>query len=232
MEIHAAADAGIWWLQKQDPAEVKDLSRSIQALSLWDENASHLIEILLSKKKGAYWDTDRPVLDTARACSALAGCGIMLSDAIEWIKKRQNNSNWDNNEIETSYALIALGDAGIKNEQGCEWLFRNYGEKWEHVGTTSLILMGLMKQSRQQYAGFIKDRVFWLLSKRNEGGWTYIATSNLVLQALILSGEAGKTDIDTSIHWLLGKQNNGNWGDINSTALSLISLGLFFNKIR
>ncbi len=230
--IQTAAAAGINWLKIQDPDEVKDISRSIQALAIWNENSSHIIEILLSKKKNAFWETDKPIIDTGRACSALAECGIVNSESINWIQGQQKNDNWNNNEIETSYALIALADAGLKNEPGCEWLFRNYSNNWEYPGTTSLILMALIKQNKQRYKDFITNRAGWLVSKREESGWRYIATSNLVLQALILSGEISKMEIEPSIQWLLGKQDNGNWGDITSTALSLISLRLFLNEFQ
>ena len=190
---------------------------------------SGLVEVLLSKKKDESWETETPLLDTARACSALAVCGIIHSDTINWILERQEDGNWNNNEIDTSYALIALGDAGIKNEPGCEWLWRNYGTKWEHAGTTSLIITALLKQNRTKYGEFIKDRSGWLLSKRQSGGWTYIATSNLAIQALILAEEA---DIALSIQWLLEKQDNGNWGDITSTSLSLISLKMYLDKLN
>ncbi|KCZ70412.1 hypothetical protein ANME2D_03327 [Candidatus Methanoperedens nitroreducens] len=226
-DIQYAARAAIKWLKTQKPDAVKDLSRSIQALSLWNENTSDLIEILLSKRKNAFWDTDRPIPDTARAYSALAGCGIIHPETINWILKQQKNDNWNNNEIDTSYALIALGDAGIKNEQGCEWLYRNYGEKWEYAGTTSLIITALIKQNHSRYREFIKDRAGWLISKRQSGGWAYTATSNLVIQALILAGEE---DINPSIQWLLDKQEGGNWGDIISTSLSLISLKMYLSK--
>jgi sulfite reductase beta subunit-like hemoprotein len=206
------------------------MSRTIQALSLWGKTTSDLIEILLSKKKDGFWETEKPLLDTARACSALAGCGIIYSDTINWILDRQEyDGNWNNNEIDTSYALIALGDAGIKNESGCEWLRRNYGERWEHAGTTSLIITALLKQNKTKYGEFIKDRSSWLLSKRQSGGWIYTATSNLAIQALMLAGEA---DITPSIQWLLEKQDNGNWGDITSTSLSLISLKMYLDKLN
>lgn len=188
-----------------------------------------MIEILLSKEKDGFWETEKPLLDTARACSALAGCGIIYSDTINWILERQDDGNWNNNEIDTSYALIALGDASIKNESGCEWLRCNYGEKWEHAGTTSLIITALLKQNKTKYGEFIKDRSSWLLSKRQSGGWVYVATSNLVIQALMLAEEA---DITPSIQWLLGKQDNGNWGDITSTSLSLISLRIYLDKLN
>lgn len=188
-----------------------------------------MIEILLSREKDGFWETEKPVPDTSRACSALAGCGMIYADTINWILEQQKDGNWDNNEIDTAYALIALGDAGIKNESGCEWLRRNYGEKWEHAGTTSLIITALMKQNKTKYGVFIEDRSGWLLSKRQSGGWVYTATSNLVIQALMLAEEA---DIAPSIRWLLEKQDNGNWGDITSTSLSLVSLKMYLDKLN
>ncbi len=228
-EIYASASSAIAWLKCQKIIEVKDLSRSIQALSLWNEKTLHLMGILLTRKKGAYWETDKPLLDTSRACSALSACGIIADEQLGWIMEQQNNGNWSNSEIETSYALIALGDAGRVNEDGCEWLVGNYGKKWEHIGTTSLIITALIKQNKDKYADFIKDRADWILSKREGGGWTYAATSNLAIQALILSGER---DIKSSIRWLLGTQEHGNWGDITSTALSLITLRSYLDKLN
>lgn len=227
-EIIRSANAGIKWLKNQDITEIKDLSRSIQALSIWNEKTLHLMGILLTNKKGLFWETDKPLLDTARACSALSGCGIMADEQLGWITGKQNDDNcWGNSEIETSYALIALGDAGIKNDKGCEWLVSNYGKKWEHIGTTSLIITALIKQNKEKYIDFIKNRSAWIISKREAGGWTYTATSNLAMQALMLSDEK---DIAPSIQWLLGRQENGNWGDITSTALSLISLRLYLDS--
>jgi hypothetical protein len=227
--INNAALRGLDWLKKQKPASVKDISRALGALSLWSEPAHELIELLQSKRKDGFWETDTPILDTARACSALAGCGINQSRTIRWIIKQQKNNNWGGNEIDTAYALIALGDCSVKNESGCRWLLSNYGEKWEHAGTTSLIITALLKQDRDKYNNFIKARSNWLLSKRQSGGWTHIATSNLAIQALILGGEE---DILPSIRWLLEKQDNGNWGNITSTSLSLISLRMYLDKFN
>lgn len=226
IEIIRSAHSGISWLKKQDITEIKDLSRSIQALSSWDEKTFHLMGILLTNKKGLFWETDKPLLDTARACIALSSCGITADEQLNWILDQQKNLNWGNSEIETSYALIALGDAGIKNEPGCEWLVGNYGKKWEHTGTTSLIITALIKQDRRKYIDFINDRAGWIMSKRESGGWTYTATSNLAIQALILSDEK---DIAPSIQWLIRRQENGNWGDIISTSLSLISLKMYLD---
>ncbi len=225
-DIQDAALRGLEWLKKQKPGAIKDMSRMIQALSLWNEPTSALIGLLLSRKKGGFWETDKPLLDTARACSALAGCGIVQSDTIQWILEQQESDCWSNNEIDTAYALIAIGDCGIKNEPGCEWLLRHCKE---HVGTTSLIIAALLKQDKNKYMGFIKDRAKWLLSKRQSGGWNHIATSNLAIQALVLANEK---DIKPSIRWLLGKQEGNNWGNINSTSLSLISLGMYLDKLN
>lgn len=182
-------------------------------------------------KKDGFWETDTPVTDTARACSALAGCGVMLQDTVNWILVQQKNGNWNNSEIDTSYALIALGDSGLKNEDGAAWLYRNYSKKWEHAGTTSLIITALLKHDKSKYRDFIKDRVDWILLKREGGGWTHTATSNLAIQALIRSGTNNIT-ITPSIKWLLGRQKNGNWGNITSTSLSLISLKMYLDKLN
>jgi hypothetical protein len=230
--IGTAASRGLAWLKEQEPQTVKDISRSIQALSLWDESAYFLIEKLISMRKDGYWETETPINDTARACIALSGCGKIQPEIIRWIQKEQKNDNWNNNEIDTSYALIALGDHDIKNEIGCQWLICNYGNKWEHPGTTSLIITALSKQDKTRYRDFIKDRANWLISKRENGGWTYIATSNLVIQALILSGKE-EPEIAPSIAWILGKQeDNGSWKDIISTTLSLISLKMYLDKFN
>ncbi len=189
--------------------------------------------MLLSRKKGSFWETDKPVPDTSRACSALAGCGNIQSDALAWILSQQTNSNWNDNEIDTSYALIALGDCGTKNTAGCDWLIGNYGTKWEHVGTTSLIITALLKQDGNNYNNFINDRISWILSKRLSGGWIYVATSNLAIQALILAGGLDfEKRIGPSIQWLIEKQKRNNWGDVTSTSLSLISLRIYLDKLN
>lgn len=227
-KIHDAAASGIAWLKKQKPVTVKDISRSIQALHQWDEPALDLIEILLSMKKNGYWGTETPLTDMARACSALVSCGFEQSDSIRWIENLQENDCWNNNEIDTAYALITLGESDARNKPGCDWLVRNYGEKWEYAGTTALIITALIKQDRIKYNDFIINRAEWLLSKRKSGGWVHIATSNLVIQALILSGLKDiKEEMSPSIQWLLEKQDNDNWGNITSTALTLISLGMY-----
>lgn len=230
--IDIAASRGLDWLKEQEHETVKDISRSIQALSLWDEPVSSLIEKLLFLKKDGSWETQTPLLDTARACIALSGFGKIQPEAICWIEQEQQNDNWNNGEIDTAYALMALGDCRIMNQSGCEWLFSNYGKKWEHAGTTSLIITAFIKQDKNRYRDFINERTLWLLSKREDGGWSHIATSNLVIQALLLAG-IEEQDVAPSIKWLLEKQqDNGSWKDITSTALSLISLKMYLDKFN
>jgi len=230
--IDIAVSHGLDWLKKQDIRALKDICRSIQALSLWNEPASPLIEKLMSLKKGVSWETQTPIPDTARASIALALCGKDLPETCQWIEEQQKNDNWNNSEIDTAYALIALAYCGIKNENGCQWLVRNYGKKWEHPGTTSLIITALANQDKTRYEEFIADRAHWLISKREGGGWDYIATSNLVIQALILSGIEGQ-EIAPSIAWLLRKQeDNGSWKDIISTTLTLITLKMYLDKFN
>ncbi len=230
--IQNAASKGLEWLKRQSPATVKDLSRSVQALSLWNEQVSSLVGKLLSLKKDGFWDTETPLVDTARASIALSGCKKMQPGMIEWIKEQQRSGNWSNNEIDTAYALIALGTYRIKNEKGCEWLVRNYGKKWEHPGTTALNITALIKQNRNKYEDFIVERSAWLLSKRGDGGWKHIATSNLVIQALILAGIT-QQDIEQSVIWLLERQKeDGCWKDITSTSLSLVSIKMYLDRLN
>jgi len=232
IEIGNASSYGLEWLKEQQPETIKDISRSIQALTLWNEPASSLIEKLLSLKKDGYWDTQTPITDTARACIALCGCGKIQPETIRWIQEQQHSDNWNNSEIDTAYALMALGVCNIKNEPGCEWLVSNYGKKWEHPGTTSLIITALSRQDKEKHRDLIKERAGWLLTIREDGGWTYTATSNLVIQALILAGTRVQ-DMELSIKWLLGKQQeNGSWKDIISTTLSLVSLKMYLDKLN
>ncbi len=230
--IQSAALSGLEWLKRQNPASVKDLSRSIQALSSWNEPVLSLIEKLLNLKKEGFWESETLFTDTARACITLSGCGRIQHDAIEWIKEQQNGDNWNNNEIDTAYALIALGTCFIKNEKGCNWLVRNYGKKWEYPGTTALIITALLKQNGNKYRDFIEESAGWLLSKKEGGGWKHIATSNLVIQALILAG-IGQQDLKPSVIWLLERQqSDGCWKDITATSLSLVSLKMYLDRLN
>lgn len=231
-EIDISVSKGLKWLKEQQPDSIKDISRSIQALSSWDKPAPHLIEKLLLLERNGSWETETQINDTARALIALHGCGNDRHEVVRWILEQQSGDCWNESEIDTAYALIALGDCGIRNEAGCEWLVQNYGQEWVHAGTTSLIITALIKQDRKRFHDFIDERAAWLLSIRENGGWTYIATSNLAIQALILSG-IKETDIYPSIKWLQGKQlENGSWKDITSTSLSLVSMRMYLDKLN
>jgi len=106
---------------------------------------------------------------------------------------------------------------------------------WEQVGTTSLIISALKKQENltksRYFEEFICERAEWILSKREQdGGWEHISTSNLIIQALLLTGF--KKEVEISINWLIGKvRESGAWGnkedDINATALTLTTLGMY-----
>lgn len=103
-------------------------------------------------------------------------------------KKR---GSWDRNVYDTTYSLIALADMGIHDPEGCRWLFDNYGPEWEHPGTTALVIMALVKQgaTQDEYRDLIDGRARWLLEKRGpDGGWKNIATSNIVMQSLLMIG--------------------------------------------
>ncbi|WP_440952772.1 prenyltransferase/squalene oxidase repeat-containing protein [Methanococcoides sp. FTZ1] len=223
------------WTDQQEVSGTKELSRLITAYEIWDvknEYSSRLIQL----RSGDNWDGS--IRETARACSAIAssdaGSGIDLKDSQEWLLSRQQeNGSWKNDVYDTTYALIALADMGIHDPEGCSWLVENYNREWEHVGTTSLIITALIEQGKliqtNDHSDFIKERADWIFSERNEdGGWKFISTSNLVIQALSVAGF--KDQLEDSGKWLLGRQNpNGSWGkgegDVTATALSLITLG-------
>ena len=102
-----------------------------------------------------------------------------------------------------------------------------------HPGTTALIITALQKQMNLSLfqesenvliSNFIQKKMDWLVSVRENGCWKYPATSNLVLQALILCGQKEKAM--ASLSWLVQSQKeNGSWeDDVNTTALSLLTL--------
>jgi len=123
LDIENAVVRGIGWLKKQKPGTIKDISRSIQSLSMWDEPVQHLIELLFEREKDGVWETDSTITDTSRACIALAGCGIIRKEAVDWISDQQKADNWNNNEIDTAYALIALSDCGEKIHRAASGLY-------------------------------------------------------------------------------------------------------------
>lgn len=219
------------WIREQDISTAKELSRLITAFELWGVENDFPTELTQLKSENNW---DNSIRETARACSSLVSSNFDLGKCGEWLlSKRENNGSWQNDVYDTTYALIALAEMGILEMKGCKWLVENYGEKWEHVGTTSLIINTLVKQENltdeKHFTDFIEERAKWILSERAEdGGWKFISTSNLVIQALIIVDL--KEELDTSLKWLMSRQNsNGSWGknegDITATALSLITLG-------
>ncbi|WP_233084610.1 prenyltransferase/squalene oxidase repeat-containing protein [Methanococcoides orientis] len=230
-----AIDRAFIWIYQQDPSSAKELSRLVTACELWDVENDYSSR-LMQLRSGTNWNDS--VRETARACSALASSDhgspdIDLEGSSQWLTSRkESNGSWENDVYDTTYALMALADMGIHDPEGCRWLVENYGEKWEHVGTTSLIITALIEQDHlieeDLFADFINERAEWILSERNEdGGWKFISTSNLVIQALSTAGY--KEDLEASENWLLSRQNvNGSWGkgegDVTATALSLITL--------
>ncbi|MCD4808036.1 MAG: terpene cyclase/mutase family protein [Methanococcoides sp.] len=219
------------WIKEQEITTAKELSRLITAFELWGVENDFPTKLIQLKSENNW---DNSIRETARACSSLVSSNLDLEECEEWLlSKKENNGSWENDVYDTTYALIALADMGIPEMKGCKWLVENYGEKWEHVGTTSLIITTLVKQEdltkEKHFNDFIEERAKWILSERAEdGGWKFISTSNLVIQALIIAGL--KEELDTSLKWLMSRQNsNGSWGkdegDITATALSLITLG-------
>ncbi len=227
-----AIERAFTWINQQNASTAKELARLITACELWNVENDHSSRLIQLRNEDNWNDSVR---ETARAYSALASSDIDLEDSSRWLAARQeSNGSWENDVYDTTYALIALADMGIHDPKGCSWLVENYGEKWEHVGTTSLIITALIKQGHlieeDPFADLIKERSGWILSERNEdGGWRFISTSNLVIQALSIAGS--KEELDVSEKWLRSRQNlNGSWGkgegDVTATALSLITLGI------
>lgn len=241
------------WTERQDASTSKELARLINACSIWNVENKYSSR-LLKLRRGDNWDGS--IRETARACSALAESeigsdikhpiDIDIRDSLQWlISRQQDNGSWENDVYDTTYALIALADMGIYDSKGCRWLVENYDEKWKHVGTTSLIITALVRQgylieensreNREIYSGFIREHAEWILSKRNDnGGWKFISTSNLVIQALSIAGF--NEELEISEKWLLSKQNpGGSWGkgegDVTATSLSLMTLGILKENV-
>ncbi|WP_292485940.1 hypothetical protein [Methanohalobium sp.] len=220
------------WLKKQNIDNVKDLSRLTLACDLWGiEN--HYAAKLIYKKRNSSWNNS--VRDTSRACSSLANIGIIFPDTEEWLLNQKTNDSWNKDVYNTAYALIALSDMDVSENIGCNWIIENYGSYWEHVGTTSLVITALVKQekllSSKHYQNFIQNRAEWILSQSDkDGGWSYISTSNLAIQALMFAGYINQ--LKPHIQWLLDNFNeNGYWGYNNkkviATAWSLMTLAMY-----
>ncbi|WP_292467161.1 hypothetical protein [Methanolobus sp.] len=217
------------WLYSQEISKVKDLARIVQASHLWNENNKYK-EMLISSSNEDSWNCN--LRDTSRAASVLAITGIVYPEVEKWILSKQTDSSWNDDVYDSTYSLIALADMGCYNEKGCRWLVENYGKQWEHPGTTALIITALIKQDKLLKEGvfsdIIRDRARWIISqKEKNGAWKTLATSNLVIQSLILAEL--KDEIVEPLEWILSKiNNNGSWGkeegDINTTSLSLITI--------
>lgn len=223
---------GFEWLSAQEINSVKELSSTVSAHALWRLPNPYITRLILKQENGP-WNSS--IKDTARACSALSTEGIVLMASERWLLARKGKNSWNEDVYDTAYALGALADMGTQEREGCNWLYECYCPSWEQVGTTSLIITALKKQENlaesKDFESFIRERAEWILSrKRQDGGWEYISTSNLAIQALLLAGF--KKEVEDSVHWLLENvRKSGAWGnneeDINATALCLSSLGLY-----
>ena len=220
------------WIKTQQPDSTKELSRIISACALWGIPNNDDAACLIRMKQDGAWNGS--VRETARACSALASIGIMFNDSKQWLLNHQHGGSWNGDVYDTTYALAALADMGASNKDGCRWLVDNYGADWEHVGTTALVITALWKQDKLPgsvvYRDLINKHAEWLLSQRETGGgWKFISTSNIVMQALMLVGF--EDELDADVQWLLGEINdNRSWGrgngNVVATALGLITVGM------
>ncbi|AKB26587.1 hypothetical protein MSMTP_3118 [Methanosarcina sp. MTP4] len=220
------------WLSQQQISSLKELSRALSARAVWKRPNPYITRLIHEKEEASWNDSVR---ETARACSALATEGIVITASEKWLLSKKSGSSWNEEVYDTAYVLAALADMEVKDREGCRWLYENYGLSWEQVGTTSLIITALQKQDTlaksTEFRAFIQERAEWVLSKREtDGGWKHISTSNLAVQALVLAGF--KNEIEDSIRWLLENvRESGAWGnkedDVNATSLTLITLGLY-----
>ena len=226
------------WIKTRQPDSAKELSRVITACSMWGmPNNDYAARLIRMKQDGAWSDSVR---ETARACSALASIGIVFNDSKRWLLSQQHGGSWNGNVYDTTYALAALADMGESNKDGCRWLVDHYGTDWEHVGTTALVITALWKQDKLSgsavYRNLINERAEWILSQREtDGGWKFISTSNIVMQALMLVGF--KDELEGDVQWLLGEMNDdGAWGkgggDVTATALGLITIGQYYLQTK
>ncbi|WMW24229.1 terpene cyclase/mutase family protein [Methanolobus sediminis] len=229
------SEASFKWLYSQEITKVKDLARVTQASYLWNE-VNNFTEQLIGLRTGNSWNND--LRDTSRAASVLALTGTMFPETGKWILEKQNNGSWNEDVYDSTYALAALADLGFFNPQGCWWLIENYREKWEHPGTTALVITALIKQGKtgntNEYDIFIEEKAKWIISRKEKNNsWKTPATSNLVIQSLMLAGH--KDEVSESVEWILDQMNDNGWwgkdvGDINTTSLSLISLYEYMNS--
>lgn len=218
------------WIDMQQPDSVKAISRIVWARGAWklpSRHTAHLIWLKGNTPCGG------DVRETARVISSLFNMGLIFPDSGKWLLAQKREGSWNANVYDTTYSLIALADMDIHDPEGCRWLVDHYGSEWEHPGTTALVSMALVKQGAIQgcYHDFIHDKKHWLLEKRGaDGGWKNIATSNIVMQSLLMMGL--REELEVSIDWLMKAQNSeGFWGkgedSIVASSLSLITLALW-----
>lgn len=221
------------WLSTQQIQSVKELSSTLSAHAHWALPNPYITRLILEQENNGSWSSS--IRDTARACSALSTEGIVFTASARWLLARKSNNSWNRDVYDTAYALAALADMETQDKSGCNWLYEHYCPAWEQVGTTSLIITALKKQDNlaktKTFETFIREKAEWILSKRGlDGGWKYISTSNLAIQALLLAGF--KEELEASVHWLLENvHESGAWGnkndEINATALTLSTFGLY-----
>ncbi|WP_367344239.1 prenyltransferase/squalene oxidase repeat-containing protein [Methanomethylovorans sp.] len=222
------------WIEMQQPDSIKRISRVVWARGAWKLPSLHTAYLICLK---GYPPWGGNVRETARAISSLSHMGLIFPDAGQWLLSQKKGDAWNDNVYDTAYSLIALADMDIQDPAGYQWLLDNYGPEWEHPGTTALVIMALAKQDttmQDEYHDLVKERALWLLEKRGlDGGWKNIATSNIVMQSLLMLGL--RKELKVSIDWLMKAQSSeGFWGagedNIVATSLSLITLALWEHK--
>ncbi len=223
-EIKDAADRGFLWLELQKPYDLKEISRFTLVYTLWDRENKwlDLLKESLQNFQG------KNVRDIARTLFSASTTGISPTNIVTWVEEQQNeDGSWGEKDVyDTTYSLTALANTGRSNPTGCKWLINNFSPKWEHPGTVSLIITSLVKQGNTgTYDAFINQKVQWLLDNEEvEGGWKYIATTTIVIDALISAGHPEATY--NAVKWILKNQNpDGSWGkegkSKNTTAMVL-----------
>ena len=213
------------WLEGVQITSVKEASQIAKALCLWGRDARKAIEWLQHTRSGDYWESGNPVRDTARACVALAECGISCEDTVDWLEEMQSDhGSWNDDVYDTCYALIALGVIGRQNRQGVDWLLNNFSGKWMHPGTIALINSALVHQDAVGMSDHIRRNSSWLITQRTDANWRYTATSCLVVQSLILDGRSG--EVGASLDWLVESLEKSEW-KVSVVALVLITLKMY-----
>ena len=256
--VTKAADAGFSWVSGYfsksgnvlRDASPKELSNLVLSHLYWNypQIAFLYIHTLLAKQNpnGSFGD----IRETARAVSCLSASHTFLESrakgldnkdfltargsAVSYlISRRELWGNVSNDIYNTAYALSALADAGVFQEDVCLDVCKRDDPDWRHPGTTALIVTALQKQKNLGLFSeeadftvfeFISGKIDALLSARKDGLWHYPATSCLVLQSLILCGR--KHEAVASLPELSAAQKeNGSWeDDVNTTALALLTI--------